>query len=370
LIPKKERPIMSIETLWYTRCPVPTAFSLAVQRGLLDEEFLSDGIAVRSLHSSDDPAVRRSHFTHTQPGSFRHGGHIPPLWARSQGRDVRLIGLSWNEEFQAVLALPESEIRSVADLRGKRLGLPRRLNDPIDFWRASGVRGFRSALETAGLNERDVEFVDVPVERSYVDDARAGTSHAGSLWGSTTMRALQRAEIFALIDGRVDAIFAPGSVGVETAAFLGATVVVDLDREPVRLCRLNNATLLALTVDGDVLTRRPDIVARVLARVIEAAAWARTSPDAARRIVANEVGSPEDVLPIAYRPDFLDHLEPDLSDENLAALAHQQKLLLEHGFLHTRVDLERYVDRAPLAEARRLLAERAGHATLTTAATA
>ena len=36
---------MSIDTLWYTRCPVPTAFSIAVQRGLLDEEFGADGAA-------------------------------------------------------------------------------------------------------------------------------------------------------------------------------------------------------------------------------------------------------------------------------------------------------------------------------------
>jgi len=42
-----------------------------------------------------------------------------------------------NDEVQAVIALPESGIRNAADLRGKRLGLPRRVNDPIDFWRAS-----------------------------------------------------------------------------------------------------------------------------------------------------------------------------------------------------------------------------------------
>ena len=97
---------MPIDTLWYTRCPVPTAFSIAVQRGLLDEEFAADGVRIQSLRVSNDPAVRQSHFSHTQPHSFRHGGHIPPLWARSSGHDVRLIGLSWNDEVQAVIALP------------------------------------------------------------------------------------------------------------------------------------------------------------------------------------------------------------------------------------------------------------------------
>jgi len=44
-------------------------------------------------------------------------------------------------------------------------------------------------------------------------------------------------------------------------------------------------------------------VARVVARVLESAAWARATPDAARRIIAQEVGSGEDVVIAAYRPD-------------------------------------------------------------------
>jgi ABC-type nitrate/sulfonate/bicarbonate transport system substrate-binding protein len=342
---------MTDTTLWYTRCPVPTAFSIAVSRGLLDDEFREDGVRVQSLHLSRDPAVRQSHFSHTQPNSFRHGGHIPPLWARSEGRDVRLIGLSWSDEYQAIIALPESGIRTAADLRGKRIGVPRRTNDPIDFWQASGRRGIRSALTSAGLAEDDVLIVDLPVTRTYVADARSGTSHAGSLWGSGTMRALMRAEIVALIRGDVDAIFAPGSVGVEATSLLGADVVVDLDRSPEPRLRLNNATLLSLTVDGALLDERPDWVARVLTRVLDAAAWAQAEPDAARRIIAREVGSAEDVLDDAYRPDFTSCLAPDLSPGNIAALRTQHDFLLEHGFIATAVDFDRYIDPRPLAAA-------------------
>ncbi len=32
-------PGRSVDTLWYTRCPVPTAFSLAINLGWLEEEF-------------------------------------------------------------------------------------------------------------------------------------------------------------------------------------------------------------------------------------------------------------------------------------------------------------------------------------------
>jgi len=38
---------MSIDTLWYTRCPAPTAATIAIRNGWLEEEFARDGIAVR-----------------------------------------------------------------------------------------------------------------------------------------------------------------------------------------------------------------------------------------------------------------------------------------------------------------------------------
>jgi ABC-type nitrate/sulfonate/bicarbonate transport system substrate-binding protein len=106
---------MSIDTFWITRCPVPTAFSLAVRLGWLEQEFERDGIAVRSLASSTARDVRQSHFEQTQPNFFRHGGNIPPLVSRSRGADVRLIGLSWTDTAELVLAAPGSGIRKPAD---------------------------------------------------------------------------------------------------------------------------------------------------------------------------------------------------------------------------------------------------------------
>ena len=139
-----------VTELWYTRCPVPTASSLAIAQGWLDEEFAPDGIAVASLRSSADRAVRESHFGHTQANSFRQGGNIPPLWARSHGADVRLIGLSWAEQYQAVVTRRDSGIEGPADLAGRKLALPRRLNDQIDFWQATALRGYESTLAPGG----------------------------------------------------------------------------------------------------------------------------------------------------------------------------------------------------------------------------
>src|ERR1700733_487729 len=124
-----------VTELWYTRCPVPTASSIAISQGWLDDEFARDGITVSSLRASADSDVRESHFDHTKAASFRQGGNIPPIWTRSRGSDVRLIGLSWAEQYQAILTRADTGIDGPEDLAGRRLALPRRGNDQIDFWR-------------------------------------------------------------------------------------------------------------------------------------------------------------------------------------------------------------------------------------------
>lgn len=75
----------ALDTLWYTRCPVPTGLGIALQQGWLEEALRADGTSLRSLRESDQEAVRESHFDHTLQNSVRHGGNIPALWARAAG---------------------------------------------------------------------------------------------------------------------------------------------------------------------------------------------------------------------------------------------------------------------------------------------
>jgi ABC-type nitrate/sulfonate/bicarbonate transport system substrate-binding protein len=346
---------MSNNTLWYTRCPVPTAFSVAIRLGWLENEFVGDGLEVASLLSSNARQTRESHFAHTQPNSFRHGGNIPPLWAFSEGSDVQLIALSWNDEPQVVLARPGSDIHTVADLKGRRLGVPRRLNDSIDFWRATVLRGYESALSIAALTERDVELVEIPVARAWLDDSPAQRSPSGSLWGAASTRAFQREEAVALLTGKVDAIFSAHAHAADVKAFLGARVVVDVGKHPDGRMRVNNGSPLALTASGDLIEQRPDLVARWLAKVIEAAEWTRTHRDETLRIVAAESGVAEEIALEAFGENLPDQLSPDLSDDKVAALDSQKQFLLRHGFISKDFDIEKFVVRGPLAEANRIV---------------
>lgn len=165
-----------ISELWCTRCPVPTPLGLAVQLDWFTEEFGRDGIALRSIQETSDPNARELHFDHNLPRSFRQGGNIPAIWARANGRDTRVIGLSWTDEFQAILTLPGSGIRRARDLRGRRIGLP--VNPiSIDFNRASALRGFAKALELDGLSLDAVERIDTVNDAANGVDGIATVSH-------------------------------------------------------------------------------------------------------------------------------------------------------------------------------------------------
>ncbi len=153
------------QTVWYTRCPAPTPLSLAAQQGWLDESFGRHGITVSSIRDNPDPAVRQSHFDHRLDWSFRQGGNIPPIWARASGRDTRLIGADDDRRIPGDHR--PAAVRQFArppSCAGRRLGVPRKPHEAIDFQRATALKGIVSGLSLAGLTATDVELV-------YLDSA-------------------------------------------------------------------------------------------------------------------------------------------------------------------------------------------------------
>ncbi|MEV7399895.1 ABC transporter substrate-binding protein [Streptomyces sp. NPDC091267] len=316
-------------TLWFTRCPVPTATGIAADRQWLSDEFAADGITVRSLQEAAPDADRAAHYTHALTGLFREGGNVPALWARSRGERTRLVGLTWIEERQTVLVAPGSGIRGADALRGLRLAVPKH-DIAIDFWRAMALRGFEGALASAGLALDDAALVDVPA-----------TGHQGQ-WA---------AELAALRRGEVDAVYVKGALAVEAARRAGAEVAVELDDLPDRRFRVNNGTPRPITVHQQLLDDHPGLVDRFLAVLLRAADWAAGQPAEVDRILGAETGAGADGVAGAYRPGTHLTLHPDLSAERLALLAAQESGLRAHGFLPEAVDVAAWADPEPLRRA-------------------
>jgi ABC-type nitrate/sulfonate/bicarbonate transport system substrate-binding protein len=336
-----------LDTLWYTRCSVPTPLSFAAQFGWIDAEFKPDGITVKSLRESNDPAEQASHYDHNLPDSFRQGGSIPPIWARANGTDTRVIGLSWTDEFQAIITLPTSGIRTVRDLAGRRFGLP--LHETrIDHNRASALRALLVALDLDGVSPQQVERIDL-ADAAYPLQAGADdANNADDAARRGGKRHTYANEVYALIRGDVDAVYVKDVRGLEVIKLLGAHIVADLGFHADPFVRISNCTPRPLTVNATTIEQHPDLVARFLRRVSDAADWARSHPDDTAVWIARETGWSERLVRQSFGPDVHRHFDIDLAPEKIAGIATLKDFLFEHGFLASDFDAADWIDSRPL----------------------
>ncbi|MGG3799951.1 ABC transporter substrate-binding protein [Metabacillus fastidiosus] len=321
-------PKTTIERISVTRCPVPTASSVAFDRGLLHKELEKIGLLAGELNKDRNVALHNAHFDHSLPFLVREGGNIPALWARSTGRETRLIALSWVDEYQAILSLPNSGIVTPADLRGRRLGIPRHNYLEIDFRAAQALRGVHNALSLAGLTLDDVELVDL---EAPIEDRR-------DTWTTETN---------ALRSGEVDAVFVKGATGLEAARSFEVREVIELGFHPDPFVRVNNGIPRTVTVDAE-LTKHSSVVEHILTALLRAADWAENNRDDFTRVIAAETGASPEYVEAAYRNGSL---RPTLDGERLAALDAQRKFLLEQGFLAGDVNVWDWAFPGPLAAA-------------------
>lgn len=344
-----------LDTLWYTRCPVPTGLGIAIQQGWLEEAFTRQGTGLSSLLESNDFSKRESHFSHTVQNSVRHGGNIPAISARSRGRDTRVIGLSWADETQLILTTPESGITSVRDLKGRRFGLPNWKNVEIDFTRAQAIRGLENALRLEGLEVSDVELVDQDIETHYSDGQAVNVSGTLNWQGRSTSRArANNLELVALLRGEVDAIFLKGVHGAQAAHQFGLTTVIDTGAHPDPLVRANNGTPRTLAVDGHLLDHHFDAAVTIVEQVLRAEAWAQGHASDVRRYLARETNSSEYWVSVAYGEDAETRLKTDLAEQSVAGIQNFTDFLHRWGFIPETFDVRDWIDPRPLEAARSL----------------
>jgi ABC-type nitrate/sulfonate/bicarbonate transport system substrate-binding protein len=336
------------DEIWYTRCPVPTAFEVALDARLFEEEFRDSGLAWRALADSRDPAVHQSHFTHRKANSFRHGGNVPAIYARSRGADTKVIGISWPRTSYPVLALPGSGIKTAADLAGRRLLVPRRAEVAVDFWRASTLRVYETALTSAGLTFDDVELVEIEGESHHMADADTSSLDGRLRWALQDRYSFMRAILLPLVRGDVDAVTAQATIGEQICALTNAQVVFDQADQPDLLSRINNGAPDVLTVSGAFAAEHPDRVARVVTRLLDASNWARAHPDAAIELFARRLQIPTTLLQVTYRDELSQRLDVSLPEHAVTVLQSQQDFLLRHGFIDVSFDVQDWIDPHPI----------------------
>jgi len=346
------RPGQAVE-LWYSRCGAATASAIAIRQGWLQAEFSGGGTVLRSLRDSEDGAVRDAHYHHQLSGLFREGGNIPPIWARANGAETAVVGITWLDEYQGILSLANGPVRGIGDLAGKRLALPLNRN-LIDFQRGAALHGFVTALGLAGAKATDADFVDV-LPTARVDGAPVGASDREGRAGAG--RGGRNAEVDALLEGRVDAIFLRFARGARLAQDPRFHQVININEQPDPLTRVNNGTPRPVTVDRLFLERHPELVVRYLAVLLRTSAWAERHPAEVLALLASEGGGGDvevkEVLD-SHGPNVHRAFKPKLTPEYIEGLDAQKNFLRDFQFLKGDFDTQAWVVPGPLAEAERL----------------
>lgn len=329
-------------TIWYTRCPLPAASGIAQRTRNLHQAFALDGIAVETIRTSPDRAVRDSHFTHDHPALFREGGYVPPIWTRSLGQPTALVGISWTDETQAVLVRPDSGIEVLADLKGRRLALPQHDTRFVDHARAHTLNGFLGVLKRAGLQSTDGYFIDIAETEYEIAEP------------STALTQTQFPLLDALLEGSVDAIYVSGTRIAKFRDKYGLKPLRENHKDDGSGISLRRGSPRPITVNRDLAVNHPKIVGRYLAVLQETAEWSASNPVEALAVLAEELHSTPAGILAGHGPDLHRQLHVRLTADYVGALDAHKNFLRDHGFISTDFELADWIVAEPLALAAEL----------------
>jgi sulfonate transport system substrate-binding protein len=128
------------------------AFALLKARGILEERLKPLGYTVTWKEFPGGPQLLEG--VKADAVDFAHSGEAPPIFAQAAGAPLLYIGYAPDgPKSEAILVQKDSSIKTVADLKGKTIGLNKGSNVHYLLVRA---------LDKAGLKYTDVELVFLP----------------------------------------------------------------------------------------------------------------------------------------------------------------------------------------------------------------
>ncbi|MEW7850993.1 aliphatic sulfonate ABC transporter substrate-binding protein [Massilia aurea] len=262
--------------------------------GWLEEEFKGDGTRIKWVFSAG--SNRALEYLNASSIDIGSSAGLAALLARANGNPIRAPYLFSRPEWTALVVPKNSPIRTLADLKGRKVAATKG-TDPYLF--------LLRALHTVGLKRSDIEHVSLQHA-----DGRA-----------------------ALEQGRVDA-WAGLDPHMAAAELEGGA----------RLLYRNVAfnTYGFLNVREEFLATRANETARVIKAYERARAWTRANPSEAAKILSNEakVPLPVALLQVKLRSDF-SNAQP--TAEHLRALQLAAPILREEALVRPGTDLDKAI---------------------------
>ncbi len=342
--------------VWYTYCHLLDAGTVDEELGYVAEELGEHGAELKYFLSAPGHDFY-PHFTHELESLFRFGGCIPPIHVKADLVDTVLLGLQWIPEGGGLLVRAGEGIDEVADLRGRRIGLSRSLNRrKVDYRRVTDERGVEVVLGLHGLSRDDVELVDCERADDWYDmpEARVPLAALTEFWSrygiAPDLR--HRPLLPELEAGAIDACFVTDPFDLGYADYQEFDLIGSLARHPDWTLQVGGAPY-ALTCTRAFAERHPELVTAYLTGLVRAGRRCGADPWATATLLETTgfflaAGTLHEKI---RSVDFV----PNLSDENLAALAIEKDFMLGHGYITHDVDVREWAAPEFLAAAHREL---------------
>ena len=269
--------------------------SLVLRRfGWLEQDFATDGTQVKWVLSAG--SNRALEYLNANSIDIGSSAGLAALLAKANGNPIRTPYIFSRPEWTALVVRKDSPIRSLADLKGRKVAATKG-TDPYLF--------LLRALHSAKLQRSDIEHISLPHA-----DGRA-----------------------ALEQGKVDAW-----AGLDP--HMAASELEGGSRLIYRNVAFN--TYGFLNVREDFLASQPGAVSRVIQGYEKARAWIRANPSEAARILSEEakVSLPVALLQLKLRTDFSN---PQPSSEHVKALQAAAPILLDEALVKPGSDLPRLI---------------------------
>lgn len=319
--------------IFYTICPVANANGIASRLGLIQEEVAKAGANARLLQSLP-LKYWNDHFTYENDRLFREGGNTPPLWAKSKGRDLILLGVTPLHQRQVLLVRKDDVGESLQDFLGRKFALPIHPNAVIDYHKASAEQAYEIALEKIGAKLSDVELVSLISNDSYVDTKRQREEKYVEI----------HTELDALNAGTVDVIFVKLSL---IGALLNTgkyRILYDLYEDWNRVFPINNEVPDILTVSRKLAEEKPEVVEAYVRAVVKAAQWAFSNKDEAETFLAQQSFGNLEEYRQSFDSEHYKKLMPTLDEDSLELLRKREDFLYRHGYLEKHVDVDEFAE--------------------------
>lgn len=263
-------------------------------QGLLEKRLAEQNISVKWVQSLG--SNRALEFLNSGSIDFASTAGLAAVLSRANGSPVKSIYVSSRPEWTALVVAKDSPIKSLADLKGKKVAATKG-TDPFLF--------LLQSLNSAGLGKNDVEIVHL-----QHPDGRV---------------ALER--------GNVDAW-----AGLDP--HMAASEVQAGSRLIYRNPGFNSYSVL--NVSDDFLKQQPALIKEVIAAYEQAREWAIANPEALAQLLAKEANLPLEVAKLQLSRTDFSNSQP--GSEHIAALKAAAPILLNEQLVRPGTDVAKVVD--------------------------